>query len=68
MKANECHDSTEHCWGNFSGPFVVKESEAPGYHGAAVGLLVGYSIEMVCHLVLLGMLLILDGVWASMFC
>ncbi|KAI1841923.1 hypothetical protein JX265_013066 [Neoarthrinium moseri] len=44
---------TAYCWGNFAGPFVVKESEAPDYKGATVGLLVGYSIKLGCHLALL---------------
>ncbi|KAF2192417.1 MFS general substrate transporter [Zopfia rhizophila CBS 207.26] len=45
---------TAYCWGNFAGPFVVKESEAPGYRGATIGLLVGYTIKLACHLGLLG--------------
>ncbi|PMD49701.1 MFS general substrate transporter [Hyaloscypha bicolor E] len=44
---------TAYCWGNFAGPFVVKASEAPTYHGATIGLLVGYSIKMGCHLTML---------------
>ncbi|KAI0534760.1 major facilitator superfamily domain-containing protein [Xylaria digitata] len=44
---------TAYCWGNFAGPFVVKQSEAPTYTGATIGLLVGYGIKFVCHLVLL---------------
>ncbi|KAJ3571535.1 hypothetical protein NPX13_g5341 [Xylaria arbuscula] len=44
---------TAYCWGNFAGPFVVKQSEAPAYTGALIGLLVGYSIKFVCHLLLL---------------
>ncbi|KAI0448772.1 major facilitator superfamily domain-containing protein [Xylaria acuta] len=44
---------TAYCWGNFAGPFVVKQSEAPTYTGATVGLLVGYGIKFVCHLILL---------------
>jgi hypothetical protein len=50
---NTCMDSTAYCWGNFAGPFVVKASEAPTYHGATIGLLVGYSIKMGCHLTML---------------
>jgi hypothetical protein len=46
--------STAYCWGNFAGPFVVKEAEAPDYKGATIGLLVGYSIKWGCHLALLG--------------
>ena len=42
--------STAYCWGNFTGPFVVKPSEAPNYTGATIGLLVGYSIKTACHL------------------
>ncbi|CAJ2512007.1 Uu.00g076320.m01.CDS01 [Anthostomella pinea] len=45
---------TAYCWGNFAGPFVVKESEAPDYRGATIGLLVGYAIKAGCHLALLG--------------
>lgn len=48
--------STAYCWGNFTGPFVVKESEAPDYATATVGLLVGYSIKTGCHLALLGII------------
>ncbi|TGJ78938.1 hypothetical protein E0Z10_g9825 [Xylaria hypoxylon] len=44
---------TAYCWGNFAGPFVVKQSEAPTYTSATIGLLVGYGIKFVCHLVLL---------------
>ncbi|KAH0036154.1 MFS general substrate transporter, partial [Aureobasidium melanogenum] len=44
---------TAYCWGNFAGPFVVKPSQAPEYHGASIGLLVGYAIKFCCHLVLL---------------
>ncbi|KAI0466775.1 major facilitator superfamily domain-containing protein [Xylaria cf. heliscus] len=44
---------TAYCWGNFAGPFVVKQSEAPTYTGATIGLLVGYGIKFVCHLLLL---------------
>lgn len=47
-------DSTAYCWGNFAGPLVVKESEAPEYPTATIGLLVGYAIKLVCHLILLG--------------
>jgi hypothetical protein len=49
-------DSTAYCWGNFAGPLIVKESEAPNYPTATIGLLVGYAIKFVCHLVLLGKL------------
>jgi hypothetical protein len=48
--------STAYCWGNFAGPFVVKDSEAPNYPSATIGLLVGYSIKTVCLLTLLGRL------------
>ncbi|KIM99097.1 hypothetical protein OIDMADRAFT_30739 [Oidiodendron maius Zn] len=44
---------TAYCWGNFAGPLVVKESEAPEYPTATIGLLVGYAIKLVCHLILL---------------
>jgi hypothetical protein len=46
--------STAYCWGNFAGPFVVKQSEAPHFTGATIGLLVGYSIKLGCHVLLLG--------------
>ncbi|KFY72202.1 hypothetical protein V498_10106, partial [Pseudogymnoascus sp. VKM F-4517 (FW-2822)] len=46
---------TAYCWGNFTGPFVVKASEAPTYPTATAGLLAGYSIKLGCHLLLLGM-------------
>ncbi|KAI0163454.1 major facilitator superfamily domain-containing protein [Pestalotiopsis sp. NC0098] len=45
---------TGYCWGNFAGVFVVKESQAPYYSGATIGLLVGYAIKLGCHLLLLG--------------
>lgn len=45
--------STAYCWGNFVGPFVVKQSEAPNYPSATAGLLAGYSIKMGCHVLLL---------------
>ncbi|OIW34271.1 MFS general substrate transporter [Coniochaeta ligniaria NRRL 30616] len=44
---------TAYCWGNFAGPFVVKQSEAPHFKGATIGLLVGYAIKAGCHLLLL---------------
>ncbi|KAK6072402.1 MFS transporter [Seiridium cupressi] len=44
---------TGYCCGNFVGPFVVKESEAPYYNAATIGLLVGYAIKLGCHIVLL---------------
>ena len=47
---------TAYCWGNFAGPFVVKQSQAPYYRGATIGLLVGYAIKWACHLLLLGYL------------
>lgn len=45
---------TAYCWGNFAGPFVVKQSEAPTFPTATAGLLAGYSIKMGCMLLLLG--------------
>ncbi|KAK9414527.1 putative Major facilitator superfamily domain-containing protein [Seiridium unicorne] len=45
--------STGYCWSNLVGPFVVKESEAPYYNGATIGLLVGYAIKLGCHIALL---------------
>ncbi|OBT91723.1 hypothetical protein VE01_10277 [Pseudogymnoascus verrucosus] len=44
---------TAYCWGNFTGPFVVKASEAPTYPTATAGLLAGYSVKLGCHLLLL---------------
>ncbi|KAL6859861.1 hypothetical protein ACO1O0_003885 [Amphichorda felina] len=44
---------TAYFWGNFARPFVVKPSEAPGFTGATIGLLVGYSIKLGCHILLL---------------
>ncbi|CAG9987053.1 unnamed protein product [Clonostachys byssicola] len=44
---------TAYCWGNFAGPFVVDPAQAPHFTGATIGLLVGYSIKFVCHLLLL---------------
>ncbi|KAH8901111.1 MFS general substrate transporter [Thozetella sp. PMI_491] len=44
---------TAYCWGNFAGPFVVQQSEAPYYRTATSGLLAGYSIKAGCHLLLL---------------
>jgi hypothetical protein len=41
---------TAYCWGNFAGPFVVKQSEAPRYEGATIGLLVGYAVKTGTHL------------------
>jgi hypothetical protein len=46
-------NSTASCWGNFAGPFVVKASQPPTYQGTTIELLVGYSIKMGCHLVML---------------
>ncbi|CZR69521.1 related to DAL5-allantoate and ureidosuccinate permease [Phialocephala subalpina] len=51
---------TAYCWGNFAGPFVVKASEAPTYHGATIGLLVGYSIKMGCHLAMLAYMFLMN--------
>ena len=45
---------TAYCWGNFAGPFVVRQSEAPTFPTATIGLLTGYSIKAACHLALLG--------------
>lgn len=47
---------TAYCWGNFAGPFVVKQSEAPNFPTATAGLLAGYSIKLGCMLLLLGKL------------
>ncbi|KAF3016477.1 hypothetical protein E8E14_009414 [Neopestalotiopsis sp. 37M] len=49
---------TAYCWGNFTGPFVVKSSDAPYYHGASIGLLCGYAIKTGCHLLLLAYMLL----------
>lgn len=51
---NKFSYSTAYCWGNFAGPLVVKQSQAPNFSSATIGLLVGYAIKFVCHLVLLG--------------
>lgn len=45
---------TAYCWGNFAGPFVVKQSQAPNFPSATAGLLAGYTIKMGCMLLLLG--------------
>lgn len=50
---------TAYCWGNFAGPFVVKQSQAPNYTSAAWGLLGGYAAKTVCHAALL------LGLWLS---
>ncbi|KAH8649089.1 major facilitator superfamily domain-containing protein [Xylariales sp. PMI_506] len=42
-----------YCWGNFAGAFVVKDSEAPTYHTATVGLMTGYTIKFGCQIILL---------------
>lgn len=55
--ANFGHLSTAYCWGNFTGPFVVKQSQAPNFPSATAGLLAGYAIKTGCHLMLLGMCL-----------
>lgn len=52
--ANAKCPSSAYCWGNFAGPFVVKQSEAPHFQSATIGLLVGYAIKLVCHVLLLG--------------
>jgi sugar phosphate permease len=44
---------TAFCWGNFAGPFVVKDYEAPTYHTATIGLLTGYAIKLGCQVLLL---------------
>lgn len=54
MKPDLHLHSTAYCWGNFTGPFVVKASEAPTYPTATAGLLAGYSVKLGCHLLLLG--------------
>ncbi|KAJ7609432.1 major facilitator superfamily domain-containing protein [Roridomyces roridus] len=44
---------TAYCFGNFAGPFVcVKQSQAPVFHDATIGLLAGYTIKLVCQLIL----------------
>ncbi|KAJ7131866.1 major facilitator superfamily domain-containing protein [Mycena crocata] len=42
---------TAYCFGNVAGPFV-KQSEAPFYQSATAGLLAGYTIKLVCQIVL----------------
>ncbi|KAI0479506.1 major facilitator superfamily domain-containing protein [Xylariaceae sp. FL0804] len=44
---------TAYAWGNFAGPFVVKEDQAPYYRGATIGLLVGYTVRLVATFALL---------------
>ncbi|KAK7029387.1 hypothetical protein VNI00_014641 [Paramarasmius palmivorus] len=44
---------TAYCWGNLAGPFVVKQSEAPRFPTAMAGLLAGYTVKLVLHLILL---------------
>ncbi|KAJ7056258.1 major facilitator superfamily domain-containing protein [Mycena amicta] len=44
---------TAYCFGNVAGPFVVKQSQAPFYQDATAGLLAGYTIKLVCQIVLL---------------
>ncbi|KAL4876419.1 major facilitator superfamily domain-containing protein [Aspergillus karnatakaensis] len=53
-------NSTAYCWGNFAGPFVVRQSEAPHFRGATIGLLVGYAIKFGCHLLLLAYMFIVN--------
>ncbi|KAJ7582199.1 major facilitator superfamily domain-containing protein [Mycena floridula] len=48
---------TAYTWGNFTGPFVVKQSEAPRFPTAMAGLLAGYAIKLVCQVILLGYLI-----------
>ncbi|ETN37300.1 uncharacterized protein HMPREF1541_08291 [Cyphellophora europaea CBS 101466] len=48
---------TAYCWGNFAGPFVVRQDEAPEYRSAAWGLLGGYAVKTVCQGLLLA------GLW-----
>ncbi|KAJ7679489.1 major facilitator superfamily domain-containing protein [Mycena polygramma] len=43
---------TAYCFGNVAGPFV-KQSQAPFYQDATAGLLAGYTIKLVCQIVLL---------------
>ncbi|KAJ7830731.1 major facilitator superfamily domain-containing protein [Mycena olivaceomarginata] len=49
---------TAYCFGNVAGPFVYtdfassKQSQAPFYVDATVGLLAGYTIKLVCQIVL----------------
>ncbi|KAG7451888.1 MFS general substrate transporter [Guyanagaster necrorhizus] len=43
---------TAYCFGNVAGPFVVKQSQAPFFQSATAGLLAGYSIKLVCQVVL----------------
>jgi hypothetical protein len=40
---------TAYTWGNFAGPFVVRQSQAPEYTSAGIGLLVGYAVKTACH-------------------
>ncbi|KAF7328265.1 MFS general substrate transporter [Mycena venus] len=50
---------TAYCFGNVAGPFVLltpvhkdKQSQAPFYQDATVGLLAGYTIKLVCQIAL----------------
>ncbi|KAJ8087177.1 hypothetical protein PM082_006005 [Marasmius tenuissimus] len=52
---------TAYCWGNFAGPFVVKQSEAPRFPTAMAGLLAGYSIKLGCQLILLAYLVMFNN-------
>ncbi|PKY01145.1 MFS general substrate transporter [Aspergillus campestris IBT 28561] len=44
---------TAYCSGHYASPFVVKPSQAPAFKGAAIGLLVGFTIKAACDLALL---------------
>lgn len=54
--------STANCWASFSAPFVVKQSEAPYYRSASVGILVAYMIKLVVNLLLLGKVMLISSV------
>lgn len=54
--------STANCWASFSAPFVVKQSEAPYYRSASVGILVAYMIKLVVKLLLLGKVMLISPV------
>ncbi|KAK3070155.1 hypothetical protein LTR53_010963 [Teratosphaeriaceae sp. CCFEE 6253] len=43
---------TGYCVGNIIGPQTFKSSEAPYYHSAYIAMLCGYSIKLVCVVVL----------------
>lgn len=43
---------TGYCVGNIIGPQTFQSSQAPGYHGAYIAMLVGYIVKTVCVMIL----------------